>query len=115
MVSLGMTTATDFARLELLAGHVGQRVVRVDPVYEALVLHGTTATAESPSHRAHRHLVVEDVPASLIHDLVHESNEVGSLVGLLVLLCEVFNRIVYKLLQTGGRRSILHIFSVVIV
>jgi hypothetical protein len=31
------------------------------------------------------------------------------------LLCEVFNRIVYKLLQAGGRRSILHIFSVVIV
>lgn len=70
------TAATDFARLELLAGHVGQRVVRVDPVYEALVLHGTAPTAESPGHRAHRHLVVEDVPASLIHDLVHESNEV---------------------------------------
>ena len=55
------------------------------------------------SHGAHGSCVVEDVPSAGLHDLVHQVDQVRCLVCPLILLGEILNRVVYKVLENEKR------------
>ena len=55
------------------------------------------------SHGAHGSCVVEDVPSAGLHDLVHQVDQVRCLVRPLILLGEILNRVVHKVLENEKR------------
>ena len=54
-------------------------------------------------HGAHGSCVVEDVPSASLHDLVHQVDQVRCLVRPLILLGEILNRVVHKVLEDEKR------------
>ena len=68
-------------------------------------------TGVPAGHRAHRGIVVENVSAACLHDLVHQIDQVGSLISSLILLGEILDSIVDEVFesQLGFGRALLEV------
>jgi hypothetical protein len=51
-------------------------------------------------HRADRGSIIKYVTSAGLNNFVHQINKIGSLVGSLILLSEMFDSIVYKVLES---------------